>query len=152
MQLAVHESRKHNDLARAAVIIARANIDITKRNLIKAVSRLEGALEYNPLNQFLHYFAGKIYWEMGDKVRAGKHFYLLQNTSPQELECVKLFEKSLGNDPVLILRKIYRRGMRLTSLDRNSRERIKMLVNSAAESYVPLPRFIVGLKRNFDKI
>ena len=93
MQFSLQELRRHNNLTRAAVIIARANTDIAKCDFVKALIRFEGALDYDPLNQLLRFFAGKTYWEIGDKIRAGKHFYLLQNTSPQELECVELFKK-----------------------------------------------------------
>ena len=41
--------------------------------------------------------------------------------------------------------------MRLTVLDHKSKEKIKVLVDSAAELHAPLPNFIMELKRNLDK-
>ena len=69
-----------------------------------AVRRLEGSLKYNPLDEVVLDKIASIFNAHGLKERAGRYWYLREEKKQHQLEAVKAFEQSLGNDPSLILK------------------------------------------------
>jgi hypothetical protein len=133
-------------------LIARAERDLEQGDIHRAIARYEGAFRGRPHNAQLHDRVAKLYLEIGDSVRAGRHWYLKDNLAPKELGCVQAFERSFGNSPTHIMRNLmYLEGSRinLEALSEEARGRLRRLVIGAAEEQGQLPRFLWCFRKHF---
>lgn len=98
----VKKSHRPNKIA----LQNKIEMDIYIGNINKAVLRLEGAIRGNLLNTEYSYRLAELYIQNKDFIKAGRHFYLKECKTETEKYAVLMFEKSLGRDPTLILKKI----------------------------------------------
>lgn len=145
-------SRKGYSKALEMRIIARVENDLLKGDFRKAIDRYEGFFQLNSGNQNIHNKVAELYLELGDKIRAGRHFFFKENPSELEYDCIDQFKKSCGHSPTIILKKlIYKEHYRIKQLDNYTKLRLKDLINEATIESEITPNFLKGLKRYFDK-
>ncbi|GAO44795.1 hypothetical protein FPE01S_04_00380 [Flavihumibacter petaseus NBRC 106054] len=124
----------------------RIEKDLEQRDLLKAISRLEGAIRCNPLDKDLNCQLANLYFKNNDLVKAGKLWYLNLTQSESELVAVKSFTNSLGNDPTLILRKLLNRQFfRLNLLEEFQLEKLATLLEAVRKKEEKMPRFLYSL-------
>lgn len=117
--------------------------DLKAGDIGKAIKRLEGALEYLPLDKALNIRLADLHFQNNDLIRAGKHYYLHGLGSDKEQTAIRAFQQSLGNDPILILRKVAHKHM--TLLEDNQIEILSDLLDEVKAKHDPLPRFLWSL-------
>ena len=89
---------------RKQTLSERVESDLAKGDHTMAVRRLEGSLKHNPLDEVVLDKIASIFNAYGLKEKAGRYWYLREVKKEHQLEAVKSFEQSLGNDPTLILK------------------------------------------------
>lgn len=133
-------------------IIERAEKDISEGYLKKAIDRYEGFFKNYPNNQKIHEKVALLYFQIGDKISAGRHYYLIETYSPDKIECIREFEKAYGNSPTLILKNIiYKNNFRIKNLSVQVKIKLKKLVNESTIEAGITPKFLRGMKAHLDK-
>ncbi|WP_343854876.1 DUF6584 family protein, partial [Fulvivirga kasyanovii] len=93
------------------------------------------------------------YIQKQDKIRAGRHLFLKEDLSELEIQCVKVFEKSCGNSPTLILKNIItKENYRIKELSDYQKNQLKKLITEAIDESGVTPNFLKGIKQYLDKI
>lgn len=134
-------------------IIARAEKFLEKGYILTAINRYEGFFNSVSTCQELHTRVAILYLEIGDPLRAGKHFYFKEAPSAIEQACISEFEKSCGNSPIQLLKKLlYWRNYRLQKLDAYTRLKLRVLLDAAAEEYPVTPSFVINRSNRLAKI
>ncbi|MFT5599903.1 MAG: hypothetical protein ACI9N1_000134 [Flavobacteriales bacterium] len=130
----------------------RVEKDILRGDVHQAINRYEGFFQLFPVNQDLHYDVATLYLQIGDQIRAGKHFYFQNSLSNVEQNCVKEFEKSCGNDSILILRRVmHKLNFKVSESDVEVKKKLKILMDDVVRNYPEVPKFLGGAKRHLDK-
>jgi tetratricopeptide (TPR) repeat protein len=133
-------------------IIDRAESYVVKGWLKSAVRCYEGFLKQHWSSPEIHERLGKLYYELGNNVKAGRYFYFKRELTESEAECVSLFEKSFGNDPVLILKRLLNKCCQpISELDSDTKQKLNDLLKEALRKNGFLPVFAQGMKRHFEK-
>ena len=134
-------------------IIDRAEKLLSKGYIKSAISCYEGSMNRYWDSQEIQSRLGKLHLETGDQVKAGRYFYFKENPAESELICIRLFEESFGNDPVLILKRLLNKERRpVSKLDLFTKQKLNELINEAVIQKGVVPAFLGGMKRHFEKI
>lgn len=134
-------------------IIQRAQKDIEKGDLSKAIARYEGFFRSSCTNKIIHHKVGELYLAVGDKVRAGKHLYFKEHPSIEEQACIAAFEKNYGYSPTLLLRQlVYREAYRLRKLDLFTQKKLYELIQLSTQECGVTPKFLLGRRNQLTKI
>jgi len=121
---------------------------LEKGDVQAAINRLVGALEFKPLNQQLSNQLAGLYFQIDDLVKAGKYWYLKNDKGADEIKAVQEFEKSLGYDPILILRKIMaNQSFATNQLSSFQLDILGVLLEIIKEEGKKMPRFLLVLER-----
>jgi tetratricopeptide (TPR) repeat protein len=108
----------------------------------RAKKTLEGFLGRHPYAQDIHNLLGNLYFEDGDLVRAGRHWYFKEVKDEKENSAVAHFESSFGSDPLHILKHlIYKENYRLTMLDGYTIICLERLLNEIILKHNVVPKF-----------
>lgn len=138
--------------AYAERIIDRAGSYEVKGWLKSAVYCYEGFLKQHWSSPEIHERLGKLYYELGNNFKAGRYFYFKRELTESEAECVRLFEQSFGNDPVLILKRLLNKDRQpISELDSDIKRKLNDLLKEALRKNGFLPVFAQGMKRHFEK-
>ena len=81
----------------------RIEADIASGDYGKARDRLHGLIATYPDALPLRRRLGDVYWQLQYPAMAGRYWYLEEDRSPQMAQACRAFERSCGNDPVLML-------------------------------------------------
>jgi tetratricopeptide (TPR) repeat protein len=133
-------------------IIERAEKDVNKGYLKKAIDRYEGFFKNYPNNQIIHDNVALLYLQIGDKINAGRHFYLTETYSTEKIECMTEFERAYGNSPTLIMKNIINKhNFRISELNVQAKLKLKKLVEDSIIETGITPKFLRGIKAHLDK-
>lgn len=133
-------------------LFERVEADLSKGNHSQAARRLEGYLKHDPLNTCVLDKLATIFYAYGLEERAGRYWYLLFPKNDHRLEAVKAFEKSLGNDPTLILKKlITQTNFAFSRLDNQQLKVLVDLLLSVKEKESATPKFLYALESHSAK-
>lgn len=131
-----------------APLESRIEKSLKKGDVQAAINRLVGALEFRPLNQQLNNQLAGLYFQIGDLVKAGKYWYLKNDKGADEIKAVQEFEKSLGYDPILILRRIMaNQSFATNQLSGFQLDILSVLLERIKEKGKKTPRFLLVLER-----
>jgi hypothetical protein len=86
--------------------LARIRAEIEAGDLGSARDRLHGLISSYPGDLRLRRELGEVYWALGDRAMAGRHWYLVVEKSPVMEEAVKAFERSCGGNAGHMLRSL----------------------------------------------
>lgn len=124
----------------------RVEADLKAGDIAKATKRLEGAVKYWPLDKELNIRLADLHFQNNNLIKAGRYYYLHDKGSDNEQIAIMAFRRSLGNDPMLILRKIaHKRFLSMTLFDDNQIETLSDLLDQVKAKHDPLPRFLWSL-------
>jgi hypothetical protein len=127
----------------------RVEADLQKGDLQKAVRRLEGSLYGDPLNRERSNRLADVYFQSNNLAKAGRYWYFKPNKSEIELSAVQAFKKSLGNDPILILKKLVNQSfLRISLLNNFEVEQLEILLRELRNRQKILPGFLMPLERH----
>jgi hypothetical protein len=148
-----HKSNENYKNKLALRLVERVEKDLSKGNILKAISRYEGFFQYHTLNQTLHDKVAKLYIEIGDYTKAGKHLFFKQNPSKQEKKCIYAFKKSCGNSATLLLKKLLpKENFSIKKADTYTKTVLKKLLKEAKQEIGQTPNFLKGIDAHFEKI
>lgn len=134
-------------------LIKRIKNDLDKGDLNQAISRCEGFFECNFSNQKIHELAAKLYIQKGERVKAGKHLFFKYKPSEIEMENVKEFEKSCGNSPTLILKKVIPKQLLIISdMDSYSKLKLKKMIAESTDEMGVTPNFLKAHRNHLEKL
>lgn len=134
-------------------IVNRAEKHRSKGYIKKAIDCYEGFCKQHGENQEIHNQLGFLYSEIGDQFKAGRHFYFKEELTMQETECVRVFEKKYGHDPILIAKYLLNKdNYSISKLDNYSKQKLNGLVQDVIEQVGVIPKFLRGTKQHFEKI
>lgn len=135
-----------------APLYFRVEADLKKGNLQGAINRLQGALHCNPLNAGYNYKLATIFYWCNNSIKAGRYWYFRLNKNQLELEAVKSFERSLGDDPVLILKRlINQQFFRISLLNSFEIKLLRTLLERVRGRQATLPKFLNPLVMHLRK-
>ena len=133
-------------------IIIRAEKELEKGNLQKAISRFQGFCNLNPTDRDLQNRLGSLYLKTGDKLSAGRHLYLKNGLTAAEETCVQVFKKRYGNCPLDIAKKlVYKQNYSIHELDEYSKKQYAALLIAIKEKFGLTPAFLLGMRRHLVK-
>jgi hypothetical protein len=98
----------------------RVRNEIEQGQIETARNRLHELIHSYPHNMFIRKMLGDVNFQLGNIREAGRWWYLIKAKSPEMQNAIQAFEKSCGNNPVHIGRRIKFRGC--ISEVRNSNE------------------------------
>jgi tetratricopeptide (TPR) repeat protein len=134
-------------------IVNRAEKYQDKGYIKKAIDCYEGFCKQEGENQEIHNQLGSLYLEIGNQFKAGRHFYFKQNLTPEEAECVRIFEQKYGNNSVLIAKHLLNKeSYSVSKLDNYSKQRLNELIQDATRQVGITPKFLRGAKQHFEKL
>jgi len=121
-------------------------------NTDRAIRRLEGSMIYHAFDPALRRWLATLYLAAGQDVKAGQYFYLVNKLPPEAQAAVVAFEKSLGNCPLAISRKLtplyYFSYHHLTVY---ARQRYRELLHQIEARVGCVPKFLVGFAHQLRK-
>lgn len=129
----------------------RIERDLTENKIEKAISRLEGFLERDTTNQEICNRAASLLLEINEPIRAGRYLYFKDIRNKDEDDAVTIFTKSLGNDPVLIARKMLSMSCRTHNLSEYQKEKYRELIAEIEKNNLKIPNFLFGLSNYLKK-
>ncbi len=133
-------------------LINRVSIDLNNGDIEKAISRYEGFFNTYPTNQNIHNKVAELYINQKEFLKAGKHLFFKEHLNLEEKQCVFEFEKSCGNSPTLILKKIIpKNNYKVRLLDYYAKIKLKNLIEQATIESNVTPNFLKGIRTYFNK-
>lgn len=131
-------------------LMGRVEHDLRRHRPLKAIARLEGARIWFGLDPELNQQLGDLYATQGNQLKAGRYWFLLPTLSEQHLPAIAAFQQSLGNDPVLILRKIIKsNNSEIKTLSPAQLAPLYRLLKVVKARQQPLPTFLQALDKNY---
>ena len=91
-------------------VFERIKRDFDAGDFEKARDRLHGLVNAHPEDLELRGLLGDVYARLGDPVRAGQFWYLVENKTHEMLDACKQFERDCGNHPLTIAKRIRFKG------------------------------------------
>jgi hypothetical protein len=138
--------KKASHMDTRQLLFMRIEKDLETGDLKMAISRLEGALFGNPLDPDLNDKIADLYLKDGSAAKAGKHLYLKPDKSEMEIAAVQEFERRVGRDPTLMLKKlINKQFFRFTMLDDFQMEQLAYLIEETKKKRGLVPKFLRSL-------
>lgn len=133
-------------------MLERVEADLSRRDHSMAVRRLEGYLKHDPLDAIVLDKIATIFDAYGLEERAGRYWYLHLQKKEHQTEAVKAFEKSLGNDPTLILKKlITKTRFSFSQLHEEQLLTLANLLNRVKNKEQTTPKFLRALESHLKK-
>jgi len=108
-------------------VFKRIKQDFDAGDFEKARDRLHGLVNAHPEDFDLRGALGDVYARLGDPVRAGQFWYLAENKTHEMLDACKAFERSCGNHPPTIAKRLRYPGDPETVPCPRAREMLKQL-------------------------
>lgn len=137
---------------RHTLLFKKIENDLSVNNVPKAISRLEGAMQNNPLDAALSNKLGELYFQQGNFAKAGKCWYLFGALSEQHQKAISAFRRSLSNDPILMLQQLISRSFsRFAALNDAQLEKLGQLLSSAKSKAGTTPKFLQPLENHITK-
>ena len=134
-------------------LLNRVNIDVQKKEITRAINRIEGHMVTKATNQNLKNKLGELYLREGEYAKAGKHFYFKVIKTSEEIEAVNIFKKKYGNDPTIILKNlISKESFKVTDLSLFAKKKINLLITQINKEQNIIPNFLKGIKAHLDKV
>ncbi|MEI6949738.1 DUF6584 family protein [Paraflavisolibacter sp. H34] len=125
--------------------------DLSRGDHKMAVRRLMGSLQHDPLDPLVLDKLATILFAYGLDERAGRYWYLKMDKGEGEREAVRAFEKSLGSDPIAILKKlITKRRFAFSRLSEPQLRILEDLLIQSRQREGTTPRFLKGLERHLN--
>lgn len=137
---------------RKPTLIERVETDLSNGDHKMAIRRMEGYLKHDPLDALVLDKISTIFNAYGLEARAGRYWYLQPDKKEHQMEAVKAFEESLGNDPTLILKKIITKTK--FSFSRLNEQQLLILANlltMVKEKGNITPKFLQALESHLKK-
>jgi hypothetical protein len=91
-------------------VFERIKRDFDAGDFEKARDRLHGLVNAHPEDMELRGLLGDVYARLGDPVRAGQFWYLVENKTHEMLDACKQFERHCGNHPLTIAKRLRYQG------------------------------------------
>ena len=88
------------------LLVARVNRNIENGDFDKAFNRLLSFIGAYPNFFEAQFYLATLYQQSGNEVKAGKYFFFIEELNESQKECITAFEKSYGNDEIIILKKL----------------------------------------------
>jgi len=133
-------------------LLYRIENDLQKGDLLKAINRLEGAMEYYSFDEALNYRLANLYLQNNDLIKAGRRFYLIEDKTEIEKHAVVLFEKSFGNDPTMLLKRLLKvKRYMLRELTDFQLTQLNRLLKQSQLREGKTPRFLFSLEAHIKK-
>lgn len=138
--------------ARKRKLQTKIQWDIDAGNTDRAIKRLEGSMRDYAFDPDLWRWLATLYLVAGQDAKAGKYFYLVDQLTAKEQAAVAVFEKSLGNCPLGISRKLTPlKFFRYDHLPVYARQRYQELLLRIEARFGCVPNFLIGLKHQLRK-
>ena len=137
---------------RQAVLLLKVENDRRSDNPEKAISRLEGAMQHDPMNPELSTRLGELYFQQGKFAKAGRCWFLYEINDERVEKAISAFRGSVNNNPVLMLQELVSRSFfRVSALNEGQLEKLGNLLKAARMKIGTTPKFLQPLEQQLAK-
>lgn len=115
---------------------------LARESPAEAIRRIQGYLEQYYSSEWIRHLLGLLYYSTGDKINAGRYWFLTEIKSSRENACVEEYVKSKGMTKMAIARQQISHQCRSPkNLSGSARIRIRELLEEIIAEQGTLPKF-----------